>query len=151
MSPPTMATLFLSYARDDDEPFVRRIHDDLSARGFDVWFDRESMPSRALTFHQEIRDAIAARDRLVLVVGPQAARSDYVKAEWRFALEAGKAVNPILRLGDYDLLQDELKLIDTPDFRDHARYADQLEKLARQLSESVLPMGKLVAVPSLPP
>ncbi len=53
--------LFLSYARDDDEPFVRRLYEDLVKAGFEVWFDRVSMPSRQLTFYQEIRDAIAAR------------------------------------------------------------------------------------------
>ena len=62
------------------------------------------MPSRSLTFHQEIRDAIAARERLVLVVGPKAVTSDYVRQEWQFALrEADKVVTPILRLGDYPL------------------------------------------------
>jgi hypothetical protein len=39
--------IFLSYARDDDEPFVKRLHDDLTKAGFDVWFDRVSMPSRS--------------------------------------------------------------------------------------------------------
>ncbi|HMF36346.1 MAG TPA: TIR domain-containing protein [Isosphaeraceae bacterium] len=43
-----MSTLFLSYARGDDEPFVKRLYYDLSARGFSVWWDRESMPGRAL-------------------------------------------------------------------------------------------------------
>jgi hypothetical protein len=52
----------LSYARNDDEAFVRRLHADLTCAGFDVWFDRVSMLSRQLTFHQEIRDAIAARE-----------------------------------------------------------------------------------------
>jgi hypothetical protein len=124
-------TIFLSYARGDDEPFVRRLHDDLTARGFDVWFDSECMPNRAVTFLQEIRDAIAARDRLVLVVGPKAVTSDYVTQEWRWALEIGKAISPVLRLGDYPLLPDELKLLDAPDFRDDARYGQALEKLAR--------------------
>lgn len=53
--------IFLSYARGDDPPdqtFVRRLHDDLTAAGFTVWFDRESLMSRGLTFHQEIKDAI---------------------------------------------------------------------------------------------
>jgi hypothetical protein len=52
--------LFLSRARCDDEPFVRRLYHDLTARGFSVWWDRECMPNRALTFLQEIRDAIGA-------------------------------------------------------------------------------------------
>jgi len=95
-----MTSIFLSYARADDEAFARRLHDDLTARGFDVWFDREDMPSRALTFLHEIREAIHERDRLVLVVGPAAVTSDYVEAEWREALELGKPVNPVLRLGD---------------------------------------------------
>ncbi len=59
-----MSPIFLSYARGDDEAFVGRVHIDLTKAGFDVWFDRASMPSRQLTFDQQIRDAIAARDWL---------------------------------------------------------------------------------------
>jgi hypothetical protein len=146
-----MTSIFLSYARDDDEPFVKRLYEDLTARGFDVWWDRVSMPGRGLTFLQEIRDAITARDRLILVVGPAALRSDYVMAEWRYALEIGKPINPVLRFGDCPDLPDELRLLDARDFREEASYAEQLEHLVRQLSEAVPPMGKLVAVPSLPP
>jgi TIR domain len=82
----SMTSVFLSYARGDDgEPFdpetsfVKRLHRDLLTGGFEVWFDRVSMPSRSLTFHQEIRDAVATLDRLVLVVGPKAAESAYGK------------------------------------------------------------------------
>jgi len=65
-----MTSIFLFYARDGDKAFVRRLRADLTKAGFDVWFDRVSMPSRQITFHQEIRDAIAVLDRLLLVVGP---------------------------------------------------------------------------------
>jgi WD40 repeat protein len=151
-------TVFLSYARGDDgEPFeptnsfVARLHTDLTARGFDVWFDRVSMPSRALTFHQEIRDAIAARRRLVLVVGPKAIVSDYVRQEWQFAWrEADKVVTPILRWGDYPLVPDELKLLHCEDFREDRQYPFHLDKLVRQLREPPPPLGKLIAVSSLP-
>ena len=54
-SPP--ARTFLSYARDDDppdQPFVKRLHADLTAAGFTAWFERESLMARGLTFHQEI-------------------------------------------------------------------------------------------------
>ncbi len=146
-----MVSVFLSYARSDDEPFARRLYEDLSERGFDVWFDRESMPGRGLTFLHEIREAINERDRLVLVFGPGALNSDYVEAEWRHALEMGKPVNPVLRLGDYPDIPDELKLLDAPDFRDDADYPERIETLVRQLSEPIPPMGKLVGVPSLPP
>ncbi len=120
-----MPSIFLSYARGDDvDPFdpdtsfVARLYRDLTARGFEVWFDRMAMPSRGLTFHQEIQDAVAARQRLVLVVGPKAAMSDSVRQEWQFALQADKAVTPILRQGDYPLVPDELKLLHCEDFRD---------------------------------
>jgi TIR domain len=113
-----MTSLFLCYARGNDgEPFdpaasfVGRLHRDLTARGFEVWFDRMAMPARGLTFHQETQDAVAARERLVLVVGPKATMSDYVRQEWLFVLHADKAVTPILRQGDYLLEPDELRVI----------------------------------------
>src|SRR5262245_40080382 len=70
-----MPRLFLSYARGDDEPFVERLFGALRNRGFDVWWDRACMPSRRLTFHQEIRDAVTACERLVLVLGAGAVAS----------------------------------------------------------------------------
>lgn len=163
-----MTKVFLSYARGDDEPFVRRLYDGLkNATGpdgplFDVWFDRVSMPSRALTFYQEIRDAIATRDRLILVVGLGAVRSDYVTQEWQFAyFAANKCINPIVRLDGltpvgerldgYELIPEDLRLLHAEDFRDDARFAEHLRNLVRQLSEPLPPVGKLVAVPELPP
>ena len=133
-----MTNLLLSYARGDDvDPFdpatsfVARLHRDLTARVFEVWFDHTAMPSRGLTFHQEIQDAVAARARLVLVVGPKAELSDYVRQEWQFALQADKAVTPILRQGDYPLVPDELKLLHCEDFRDDAQHAFHLEDRVR--------------------
>jgi WD40 repeat protein len=156
-----MTSIFLSYARHDDEPFVHRLHADLAKAGFDVWFDRVSMPSRQLAFHQEIRDAIATRERLLLVVGPGVLASDYVTQEWRFAyFEAGKCVNPIVRLDGrradgstvdaYELIPEDLKLLHAEDFRDDAQYDLHLTNLIRQLKDAIPPVGKLVAVPELP-
>jgi TIR domain-containing protein/NB-ARC domain-containing protein len=149
--------LFLSYARSDDEPFdpvisfVARLQRDLTAAGFEVWFDRVSMPSRNLTFHQEIRDAVSHCGRLVLIVGPKAIASDYVRQEWQFAyFQADKMVTPILRRGDFPLVPDELKLLHCEDFRDDAQYQFHLEQLVRILREPPPKLGKLIAVPSLP-
>jgi hypothetical protein len=112
-----MAQIFLSYARSDDEPFVHQLYTDLTARGFSIWFDRVAMPSRGLTFLQEIRDAIDACERLILVVGPGALHSDYVRAEWQYALQTCKVVTPLLRLGDYTQLVEGLTLSHCPDVR----------------------------------
>jgi WD40 repeat protein len=154
--------LFLSYSRSDDEPFVWRLCEGLKAAGFEVWFDRVSMPSRELSFSQEIEDAIMAHDRLVLVVGPGAAASDYVTHEWRFAFhQAVKCVNPIVRLNGadaagkpidgYDLIPEDLRGPHAEDFRDDAQFDLHFENLVRQLSDPLPPIGKLVAVPDLPP
>ena len=155
-----MTSIFLSYSRDDDEAFARRLYDDLVARGFEVWFDRESMPSRQLTFFKEIADAIAAHDRFLLVIGPNAVTSDYVIQEWRKALELDKCINPIIRLdkqGDdgrttcgYDLLPEEIRTLHAEDFRDYSHYNAHLDSLIRQLSEPLPPLGKLFDVPTLP-
>ena len=150
-------TVFLSYARGDDvEPFdpetsfVAKLHRDLTAAGLDVWFDRENMPSRRLSFHQEILDAITERERLVLVVGPKAKKSPYVRQEWEFAWRAGKVVTPILREDDYSLIPSELKLLHCENFRDATQYEFHLANLIRQLNEPVPRLGKLIDAPSLP-
>lgn len=162
MDPSEAIKIFLSYARDDDAPFVWRLYRGLTAAGFDVWFDRVSMPARMLTFHQEIRDAIAACDRLVLVVGPNVVSSDYVTQEWRFAyFEALKCVNPIVRMDAvdaadrkadaYSLIPEDLRLVHAEDFRDDAQFDANLANLIRQLNDPLPPAGKLVAIPELPP
>jgi WD40 repeat protein len=145
-----MTSLFLSYARGDDEAFVLLLREELDRRGFSVWFDQELMSSRGLTFHQEIQDAIAACDRLVLVIGPRATASDYVRQEWQFALEADKVVTPILRLGDYSIVPGELRGIHCEDFRNDAQYPFHLANLVRQLREPIPPLGRPIRVPPLP-
>jgi len=80
-----MGHIFISYARADDGPFVEQLHDDLTEHGFDIWWDRQTMQSRGLTFLQELRDAIEGSDRLIAVIGPNAVKSDYVRAEWEHA------------------------------------------------------------------
>lgn len=151
-SPKPLQRVFLCYCRYDDARFVRRLYDDLSARGFQVWFDRESLPSRQLTFHQEIADAIRTEtDRLVYVAGPRAAASDYVRQEWRYALEWDRPVIPIQRLGALEeILPGELSLFHCDDFRDDTIYARQFEKLVANLIRTEPPLATLHCVPNLP-
>ncbi len=144
------ARLFLSYARADDEAFVKRLYDNLSEREFEVWWDRVSMPSRGLTFSQEIRGAIDTVDRLVLVVGPGALKSNYVREEWKYALGICKPVNVILRLEDGSCLPDVLRGPDYRDFRQDAHFEVELKRLIEQLQETPAPVGSCPNVPILP-
>lgn len=110
------------------------------------------MPSRGLKFTQEIRDAIDNSDRLLLILGPCAVRSDYVRAEWEYALLFAKGVVPVLRLGDYSMLPEELSGLHCPDFREPRSYSEALEELKRLLAQPVPKLGPLLtAVPALPP
>jgi hypothetical protein len=144
--------LFISYGREDDEAFVKRLCQDLAAKGIEAWWDRTSMPSRGLTFNQEIRDAIEEADRLLLIVGPSAVRSGYVRTEWEYALLFAKGVLPILRLGDYSQLPEELRKVHCPDFRASRPYNIALAELLRILAQPVVNLGPfLTVVPALPP
>ena len=154
LPPKTAPTrVFLSYARDDDEPFVKRLYGDLTKAGFTVWFDRESLMSRGLTLHQEIKDAIRTEvDWLVYVGGPKAAISPNVREEWQFALECEHVVvTPILRVGNYDNFPGEMSMLHGEDFRDETKYSSALAKLIASLRQANPKLGGLFAVHSLPP
>lgn len=144
--------IFLSYSCDDDNAFVERLGADLKRKGFIVWFDRKSVFSSALTFDREIRDALRTEvDRVIYVGGPNAAVSPNSREECRLAVEFDSVlVMPILRLGDYTILPEELKLLHCEDFRDDTNYESSFAKLVTNLSQPTLKLGALFAVPPLP-
>ena len=145
-----LPSVFLSYARSDDEPFVGRLRDALEGEGFQVWWDRASMRSRALPFQQEIRDAIDAHDRTILIVGPAAVRSDYVRAEWQYALAAEKVVSPVLRLGERAIIPAELRTlhyVDALEKRDEAKAIAEILGIA---ADPPAPVGQCFHVPKAP-
>jgi hypothetical protein len=158
----SLAKLFISYAREDDEPFVERLYRDLTERGFAVWWDREAMESRGRTFLQEIRDAMESSDRVIAVIGPKAVVSQYVRYEWEHAYIFCKGIVPILRKGEYDLIPSEflrkdgylappeLSKLHCPDFRNERPYDQALAELVHVLSVPVPPLGSFRSTPPLP-
>jgi tetratricopeptide (TPR) repeat protein len=156
--------IFLSYARRDDhedhhdpaKSFMRHLYNDLKDAGHDVWWDRESMPSRGLEFLPEIARAIDDCRRLVLVVGEHALKSDYVIAEWQYALQACIPIIPILRHGDFTDIPQQVGALHAPDFRPpDFREADAFDRacaeLRRVLAEEDLRLATRYGVPALPP
>jgi WD40 repeat protein len=142
--------IFISYARDDDEPFVERLRDDLVAHGHPVWWDRASMESRGQTFLAEIRRAIETAQRLVLVVGPKAKHRPYVEVEWRHALRHGVVITPLLRMGEYRDLPGALAALHAEDVREHIPEAEALANVRRLVETPVLGQGPLLGVPRIP-
>ncbi len=148
--PPRRHGVFISYARDDDEAFAKRLWRDLEANGIAVWWDRESMESRGLSFLREIRDAITSAERLLLIVGPMAGRSAYVECEWRHALREGVVVTPLLRGGDRADVPLALRSLHCEDVGPHVAEFEALAKVRRIVSTPVPVLGRLVGVPRLP-
>ena len=147
-----MYDLFLSYARADDERFVRWLYEELRTGGLTIWFDRESMPSRSLTFLHEIRAAIDEADRVLVVMGSSALVSDYVRAEWQHAQAADKVVIPVLRAGEHTNLPAEFRNLHAVDFRAGRDRRRALAELNRVLRDPVPALGTVHGdLPALPP
>jgi WD40 repeat protein len=160
--------IFISYARKDDEDFVKRLYTDLSSHGYKVWYDNSnSLESNGVSFLQNIRDALAENPiRLLLVIGPHAAKSKYVEAEWRFALENCQIIIPILRVGqkssqsgnslssdeDYELMPETLRRrrLDCINFRQERQYEDALNELLHDLSKDLKKLAELNGVINKP-
>lgn len=144
-------TIFLSYARADDEPFVKRLYDDLIECGFKVWWDRVNMLSRGNTFLKEIGDAIAAADRLLAVCGPAYRESVTCQAELDHAHASCVIVMPVLRLGGYDVLPPDIARLHAVDMREVRPYEKALDELLDKLGDRTNPPAMLWGVPALPP
>ncbi len=89
------ALAFVSYARSDGETFAGELVARLQAEGIALWRDHEGMVG-GRDFWQQITDAIASVDVLVLVMTPAAAQSEMVRREWRHARKEGVIVYPVL-------------------------------------------------------
>ncbi len=155
--PTEQTRVFLSYARADDDSnyddpaksLLRRLTENLTNAAFAVWWDRKSLPSRSVPFSKEIETAIRDSDRFVLVVGPNASTSEWVRAELRYALELCKPITAILRAGDYDLMPVEIERINAIDFRAPRKYEDALKDLITRLGQPA-PLGNMLNVKPLP-
>ena len=72
-----------------------------------------------------------------------------MRQEGQFALQADKAVTPILRLGDYPLVPDELRLFHTVDCRDVASFEGHLDHFTGPLTEPPPLPGKRIPASSI--
>ncbi len=102
-----MSSCFISYGRKDDEQFVKDLYSSLINDGIDVWWDREAMESRGVSFLSVIDEAIRSVDRIIFVIGPSALKSTYVNHEISVAKEHCKIIIPVIRIGEPTDLPEE--------------------------------------------
>ena len=89
-----MPRIFISYSRQD-LAVVQRVEQALTANGFSVWRDQESLYG-GQQWPKEIGEAIATSDYFLLLWSNNAADSHFVEFEWTTAIALGKAIIPCL-------------------------------------------------------
>ena len=70
---------FISYATADEE-FATRLCEDLQRNGVTCYYAPQAMTG-GRTIHEQIKDAIKKRDRLLLVLSPASIKSSWVETE----------------------------------------------------------------------
>jgi hypothetical protein len=88
-----MGHIFLSYSRRDKETAIR-LAEKLEEKGYDVWIDLEDLPA-GKRWRQKIVDAIQQADALVVVLSPNAVKSDGMRRESVLAEEENKPIFPV--------------------------------------------------------
>lgn len=94
--------VFVSYSRADGETFARNLRDKLEAHGISVWHDRTTMEG-GRDWWEQIKDALNHVEFMVLVMTPEAMRSDVVRKEWRYARQQGVCVYPVIAHDSVDI------------------------------------------------
>ncbi|MET0650284.1 MAG: TIR domain-containing protein [Pyrinomonadaceae bacterium] len=86
--------VFISYARSDGEDFAARLRARLEGAGPPLWQDRVGMEG-GRDWWLQITEALDRVEFMVLVLTPNALRSDTVRKEWRYARQQGVCVYPV--------------------------------------------------------
>jgi len=89
-----MASLFLSYAREDEE-VADLVAKELTEHGLSVWRDRESLYG-GQNWPRALGEAIAAKEFVVLLWSSNAATSEFVELEWCTGIALKKTILPCL-------------------------------------------------------
>lgn len=94
--------IFISYRRDGGEFLAGRVSDKLTDKGYEVFYDVESM--RSGPFNEQIYRAIDQCTDVLLVLPPNAldrckSEEDWVRKEIVYAMKTGKNVIPLLMPG----------------------------------------------------
>jgi hypothetical protein len=88
-------SIFVSYSRKDWTEFVEPLVDRLQQAGFEVWVDQHLLRG-GQNWLDEVNQALASSDCMVLCVSPDALDSKYVKMEYRYLIEEDRPLIPVI-------------------------------------------------------
>jgi formylglycine-generating enzyme required for sulfatase activity len=89
-----MARLFISYSRTE-EAFARRLAEELSIHGADVWIDVEDIPA-GMKWSSAIQQGLDNAELMIVIISPDSMASRNVEDEWQYYLDHAKPIIPIL-------------------------------------------------------
>lgn len=110
--------IFISYRRDGGEFFGKILHDKLTDKGYNVFFDVESL--RSGLFDEQLYEKIDECNDFLLILSPNALdrcinEGDWVKNEIAYAIKQDKNIVPVLMRGFEwpDILPSDLEKLPT--------------------------------------
>jgi TIR domain-containing protein len=126
-----MSRIFISYSRKDRD-FMERLQDSLTKSSFSTWVDvRNILGGRA--WKSEINIALEDCKAMILIISPEAMKSEYVKIEWEFFINNKKALIPVLWKSTE--IPHPICDIQYIDFRSLNNYDASFEKLSHDLEQ----------------
>ncbi len=133
--------IFISYSRKDSA-FVRRMVDDLSSRGVDIWLDQRDIKAGE-RWDTSVQNALRDSDYFMVVLSPESVASENVMDEIAYAVSKTKHVFPIL-YRDCDIPY-RLARVQYVDFR--GSYETGLERLLEEIRLAPAPGEQAVLPP----
>jgi hypothetical protein len=91
----SVATIFISYAREDGRNLALQLRDDLNTAGHQAWLDTSEIQGGA-DWARHIEDAIERCDMLLALLSAASYNSEYCRAEQMRAQRKGKRIIPVL-------------------------------------------------------
>lgn len=85
--------VFISYSRKNAD-YVQALAKELLNIGIDIWIDNNIEPGSL--WDQRIEQALEECDKMLVVLSPDAVKSENVRDEWSYFLEKDKEVYPLL-------------------------------------------------------
>ncbi|HET9587609.1 MAG TPA: toll/interleukin-1 receptor domain-containing protein, partial [Anaerolineales bacterium] len=120
---------FISYSRIDSS-FAIRLAKDLKLEGYDAWLDQLDIPVGA-RWDDELANALESCTTLIIVLSPESIRSQNVKDEVGYAIDAGKQILPVrIKPGEMPF---RLRRFEYVDFTNQS-YEDGLEEVKNLIS-----------------
>jgi len=91
------ATIFISYSRDDSSAFALLVLSRLKQHGLEAFLDMALQPGE--DWHAGLKERIQQYDYFVVLLGKETLKSEYVRKEILWALEANLIILPIWHNG----------------------------------------------------